>query len=314
MITDNIIGPAAFGPDQIGKAGIYMSGDTGANHQPQHHPERRRPCWPMPPAAQTVFGIAIGAETWATTESTTVFEGGDYTVTKNVIHDIVDEKTFSAVGIRLGTTRAGAPTNNLVANNFIYNIRANGTAGDQVCGIGYANGHTDRIVFNSISLTGDMDPAGAATISKPYGNAIRISQANGTNNANLTLMDNSIYLDVNSDTATVHYYAITVNSAAYSFGTGGLNYNNYFINAANPQLRTGGLATGSGAAATTEFATLANWQAAFTAPQDANSIQADPLYVSNTSDLHIPGPSPNVDVGVAIAGVTDDIDGTRGHG
>jgi hypothetical protein len=146
----------------------------------------------------------------------------------------------------------------------------------RVVGIGYANGHTDRIVFNSISLVGDQDP-GAAALSTTYGNAIRVSQANGSNNANLTLANNSIFLDTNSSTAANHYYAITLNSNAYSFGTGALNFNNYFINPANPQLRTGGLATtGSGSAATTEFQTLANWQGALTAPQDANSIQADP--------------------------------------
>ena len=63
------------------------------------------------------------------------------------------------------------------------------------------------------------------------------------------------------------------------------------------------------AATTTEFATLANWQGALTTPQDANSIQADPLYVSITSDLHISSASPNIDAGTTIAGVTDDIDG-----
>ena len=307
IITDNIIGPAAFGPDQIGKIGIYMQGDTGATIS-RNAIQNIGVLLGNAAGGADRIAIAIGAENWTTTDLV-VFEGGDYTVTKNVIHDIVDEKTFSAVGIRLGTTRSGAPTNNLVANNFIYNIRANGTAGDQAMGIGYANGHTDKIVFNSISMTGDMDPVGVATIASQYANAIRLSSPNGTNNANLTLMDNSIYLDVNSNTATVHYYAITVNSSAYVFGTGGLNFNNYFINAANPQLRTGGLATGSGAATTTEFATLANWQGALTAPQDANSIQADPQYASNTADLHIGVASPNNNAGLTIAGVTDDIDG-----
>ena len=88
---------------------------------------------------------------------------------------------------------------------------------------------------------------------------------------------------------------------------GGLNYNNYYFPAVNPQMRTGGLGTDS--LATSSFLTLANWQAVLTPAQDANSIQADPLYVSNTADLHIPPASPNVDVGLTIAGVTDDIDG-----
>ena len=239
--------------------------------------------------------------------ASTTLTSNTYTVTKNIIHDVVEERTFSAVGIQLATTAGGSATNNLVANNFIYNIRANATTGDQLVGIGIAGGNTDRVVFNSISLTGDMDP-GAASSSSTYGNAIRIPGANGTNNANFLVENNSIYLDVNSNTAANHFYAITLNSAAYSFGTGALNNNNYFINAANPQLRTGGLGTGTGNTPGTEFATLANWQAALTAPQDGASIQSDPLYLSNTSDLHLIGSSPNIDVGVAVAGVANDID------
>jgi Cadherin-like beta sandwich domain/Calx-beta domain len=312
-ITDNIIGPTSFGADQIGKAGIFLQGDTGAvisRNIVQSVGQRLSDVG----AAADAFGIAIGAETWNVADSAT-YTSGDYTITQNVIHDIVNEFGFSAVGIRLGTTRAGSPTNNLVANNFIFNVRSNGGFGDQVCGIAYANGHTDKIVFNSISLTGAMDVAGSVSATT-YGNAIRVSRANGTNNANLTLMDNSIYLDVTSNTASVHFYAITLNSSAYAFGAGGLNFNNYFINAGNAQLKTGGLSTtGTGGAATTEFATLANWKTALTAPQDANSIQADPQYYSTTADLRILSNSPNINVGTAIAAVTTDIDAqTRPNG
>jgi hypothetical protein len=123
------------------------------------------------------------------------------------------------------------------------------------------------------------------------------------------MANNSIFMDVNSNTATVRFYAITAPSSAYSFGTGFLNYNNYFVNQTNPQMRTGGLGTGTGNSLTPEFQTLADWRTAFTTPQDANSKQEDPLYISNTSDLHISPTSPNVDMGIAIPGVTQDIDG-----
>lgn len=306
IITDNTIGPTSFGADEIGKAGIYLQADTGAIVSRNTVQFVGGDVANLTSGADRC-GICIGGENWSVTDSTTI-TSGDYTVTKNVIHDIVEELTFSAMGIKIGTTRSGSATNNLIANNFIYNVRADGTSGDQAVGIGYSNGHTDRIVFNSIAMTGDFDP-GASGAASTYGNAIRVSQANGTNNVNLTLMDNSIYLDVNSNTATVHYYAITLNSSAYVFGTGGLNFNNYFINQSNTQLRTGGLATtGTGGTAATEFQTLANWQAALTAPQDANSIQANPLYFATPGDLHIQGTSPNINVGTTIAGVADDID------
>lgn len=304
IVTDNIVGPASFGPDQIGKAGIFMQADTGALIS-RNTIQNVGVLVTNTAGGADRFGIAIGAETWGMTEATTI-TSGDYTVTKNVIHDIVEEKTFSSVGIRLGTTRAGVATNNLVANNIIYNVRSDATSGDQVVGIGFAAGVTDTIVFNTISLTGDMDP-GTATLSTTSGNGIRISTANSTTNANLTLRNNSIYLDASSSTAALHYYGITATANTYSFGTGALNNNNYYINPANTQLRTGGLGTSTGAAQTTEFATLANWQTAFSVPQDANSIQADPLFFS-ASDLHIQQASPNVDTAVTLAAVTDDID------
>ncbi|HEX8737036.1 MAG TPA: Calx-beta domain-containing protein, partial [Pyrinomonadaceae bacterium] len=306
VVTDNIIGPVAFGTDQIGKTGIFMQADTGATVS------RNIVQFVGCLDAQTCtgadrMGIAIGAESWSVTDTSTI-TSANYTVTKNMVHDVVEENTFSAVGIRLGTTQSGSPTGNLIANNFVYNVRADATSGDQTCGIGVAGGNGDRIVFNSLSLTGDVDPLASAA-STTYGNAIRINGANGTNNANFVVQNNSIYLDLSSSsTAALRFYAITLSSNTYSFGTGGLNYNNYYINPANTQLRTGGLGTNTGSAITTEFATLANWKTALTPPQDANSIQADPQYVSPTSDLHITATSPNESAGTPIAGVTDDID------
>jgi hypothetical protein len=305
IVTDNIIGPTAFGPDEIGKVGIFMQADTAATVR-GNTVQFVGGTLANTLAGADRIGIAIGNESWSMAPAT--ITSNSYTVTKNVIHDIVDERTFSAMGINLATTGGGSPTNNLVANNFIYNVRANGTAGDQSVGIGIAGGHTDTVAFNSISMTGDVDP-GAAAASSMFGSGIRIANASSATHANLTLMDNSVYMDLSSSsTAANRYYAISGNAAAYSFGTGGENYNNYYIVPANPQSQTGGLGTVSGNTLTTQFATLAAWQAAYTAAQDANSIQANPLYLSNTGDLHIGTGSPNIDVGLTLAGITDDID------
>jgi hypothetical protein len=305
VVADNIVGPTAFGADQIGKVGIFMQADTGATVT------RNTVQFVGGTFAGTTLGgdrcgICVGSESWSVTSADTLVSG-DYTVTRNVVHDVAEERTFSALGIRIGTNRAGGATNNLVANNFIYNVRSNGTSGDQTAGIGVSSGVNDRIVFNSISITGDVDPTGSVAAAT-YGNAMRISAPNGANNANLTMANNSILMDVNSNTATVRFYAITAPSAAYSFGSGFLNNNNYFINQANPQMRTGGLGVNTTGATTTEFQTIENFRMAFTTPQDSNSKQADPLYISNTSDLHISPTSPNVDMGVAIPGVSRDID------
>jgi hypothetical protein len=306
IVTDNIVGPSAFGSDQIGKVGIFMQADTGA--LVSRNTVQFVGC--LDPQACTGadrMGIAIGNESWSAAPGT--ITSNTYTVTKNTVHDIIDELTFSSLGIDLATTGGGTATNNLVANNFIYNVRANGTSGDMAVGLGIAGGLGDSVVFNSISMTGDVDP-GVSGASTNYGSGIRIANASGASHGNLTLMNNSVYMDLSSSsTATVRYYAISGNAAAYAFGTGGENYNNYYINAANPQSQTGGLGSASGNTLTTQFATLANWQTAYTAVQDANSIQADPLYASATSDLHLLGASPNVNVALAIGSVTDDIDG-----
>jgi hypothetical protein len=313
VVTDNVIGPSAFGSDQIGKAGILMQYDEGAIVS--GNTVQFVGCL----STQTCdgfdrVGIAIGIDYWGTPSESSFTYSGSYTVTRNTIHDIVDEKTFSAVGLLLATTRNGSPTNNLVANNIIYNVRANATAGHQTIGLGIAGGHSDKVVFNSIALTGDVDPA-SATASTTAGSGIRIAAAADIYHANLTLKNNSVYLDASSSsTPELRFYAISGTSAAYSFGTGGENHNNYYINPANPQLRTGGLGTANALTLPTGFSTLASWQAAYTAGQDANSIQADPLYASSIGNLHLRSGSSNVNAGSAVPGVTTDIDGDSRSG
>lgn len=305
VVTDNIIGPTVFGTSQISRAGIFMQADSGAIVS------RNTVQFVGCLEAQACLGadrsgIAIGSESWATNASATI-TSSNYTVTNNIIHDIAEENNFSTIGIQLATTQSGGATNNIVANNFIYNIRSNGITTDQLCGIGIAGGNGDRVEFNSISITGEQAPI---PNSLTWGAAIRIPGANAANNANFSIRNNSIYLDASSSgTAGVRYYAISLNSAAYSFGTGGLNHNNYYINPANSHLQTGGLGATFGLVLGAQSATLADWQAALTVPQDANSIQSDPFYISNTADLHLSPASPNINAGLTIAGITGDIDG-----
>jgi hypothetical protein len=173
VITDNIIGPAAFGVDQIGKVGIYMQADTGAVIS-RNTIQNVGVLAANTAGGADRMGIGIGGENWSVTDSTTI-TSGDYTVTKNIIQNIIEEKTFSSVGIKLGTTRSGVATNNLVANNYILNTRANGTAGDQFCAIGISGGNGDRVVDNTITITGDVDSAGA-TSSSTWGGGIWIPE------------------------------------------------------------------------------------------------------------------------------------------
>jgi hypothetical protein len=307
ILTDNTVGPSSFGSDEIGKVGIFMQFDQGAVIS------RNTVQFVGGQFADTTangdrVGIGIGQESWSAAPNTST--SNTYTVTNNVIHDVVEERGLSAVGLLLATTGGGSATNNVVANNFIYNVRSNGSSGDQTVGLGIAGGFSDKVVFNSIALTGDVDPSASASAAGNYGSGIRIANPSGATHANLTLMNNSVYLDLTSSSnAAVRFYAISGNSAAYSFGTGGENYNNLYINPANTQLQTGGLGSAAGGTLASQFATLADWKGAYTSPQDANSQQADPLYVSTGSDLHISSGSSNENSGTPVAGVVDDIDG-----
>ncbi|MBK8845748.1 MAG: hypothetical protein IPO27_03945 [Bacteroidetes bacterium] len=266
-VSNNIIGPTAFGSDQIGKDGIFMQADslsfcTGNLVQFVGVTE------PQAAGGTDRAGIAIGTDAWSSTSTTTITSGG-YRVTNNLVHDIVEENTFSAVGINVGTTRSGGITGNLIANNCIYNVRSNGTSGDAGAGIGHTGGRGDIIVFNSIRLTGDVDP-GLATSASTNPIHIGISKhSSAVTDTAHTIKNNIIYMDLYSNTNTLLFACIQA-PAAHTWGTGGLNNNDYFFPIANTQGRTGGTGTG-----TPTFLTLANWQTAYVPAQDGASIQVD---------------------------------------
>ncbi|HZV70501.1 MAG TPA: NosD domain-containing protein [Saprospiraceae bacterium] len=301
MVSDNLIGPSAFGPDEIGKVGIFMQADNLSTVTRNTVQFVGGTFANTPSGGADRIGIAIGSESFSSAAVTTI-TSTNYTVTRNLIHDIIEEKTFSSLGILISTVNGTSPTNNLVCSNMIYNVKANGTGGDMAAGIGIGGGHTDMIVYNSIYMSGDVDPNAGASAPTTYGCGIRLNNTSSTSHANLTLKNNIVHMDLSSSSGpAVRFYAISGTSAAYSFGTGGEDYNDYYINPANPQLQTGGLGTGSGATLTTQFATLALWKLAYTVNQDANSIQGDPGFISS-ADLHINPVNPTVsNVGTPVA-------------
>ncbi|MBK9540447.1 MAG: lamin tail domain-containing protein [Flavobacteriales bacterium] len=305
QVLDNIVGPTAFGADQIGKVGIYMQADENSTVR-GNTVQFVGGDFANTTGGADRYGIAIGVESWSMTPGT--ITSLNYTVSRNLVHDIIDERTFSAVGIGLQTTNGGSPTNNVVCSNIIYNVKSNGTAGDQAVGLAIAGGHSDQVVYNSIRMSGDVDPNAGATATSNFGSGIRIGLDNGTTHANLNLKNNVVYMDLfSSSTAAARYYAISGRTAAYTFGTGGQDHNDYYINPLNTACVTGGLGTASGTVLTNQFPTLANWQTAYTAPQDANSIQADPGFISDT-DLHISAGATAVNNVGTVAGVTCSID------
>lgn len=294
-ISRNIVGPDAFGPDQIGVAGIVVQ------HQDNATITQNTVRYVGGPLASTTagadrIGIGLGSTFW--TPTTTVVTNSS--VTRNLIHNIIEERTFSAVGIVVGGT--GTPSNNIVANNMIHTVLANGTVTDQGVGIGIGAGNSDVVAFNSFNTAGDIDPTGTTTATQSLV-GIRVSATTVTN---LTLKNNISVVDVTSNTATLKHYSV-VAPASYSWGTGGSNHNDFYVNTANAQMVLGGIGT---TVPYTEVPTLAGWQGQFSPPQDLNSISEDPLFVSPT-DLHIQAGlfSPVDSAGTPIAGIAEDFDG-----
>jgi len=313
VIEKNIIGPDAFDADVIGKAGIYVNGQNNCLIQCNliQNVGRDDLVAGLTGGADRC-GIGLGQENWTTT-TTTVLPGTNNVVNANTIVNIIETKQFSSCGIICASSAPtnGGISNNLISNNIIYNVRANGTSPDQAVGLAYTGGSTnsnakgDRIVYNSIYMSGLADPA---PIDASTQNTVGLRVLGTAASNELTIKNNSIYVDITSRTTTLLHYCISAPASTYNWTNGGSNNNDYFFPVGNAQMRTGALGTSSPLA--TSFLTLANWQGAFTnpGPQDGASIQADPLYtlLPTTYPLIPMTGSPLIGAGTPISDVLYD--------
>ena len=298
VISDNTFGPGSFGSDAIGKGAIVVREEDGIQITGNDIGFIGGDYATVSNGSDRV-GIAFGTDASWTPTSTVVQNA---LIQNNIIHDIIDERTFSAVGIAISLSVGMDPTNNLVANNMLYNIKANGTSSDQTIGIGLNASNTDRIVYNTIYLTGDTDPDASATA--PALSNYGISIVSGTLVTNPLIKDNIVYMDLTSSSAPAILNACINVPATYAWGSGFSDFNDFYINPANAQSRTG-CEGGNGG---TYHQTLANWQTAVS--QDANSLDIEPVFTSGT-DLHLV-PASNValdNFGDPVTGITMDIDG-----
>jgi len=307
-ISGNLIGPAAFGPDQIGIYGISVQFQ---NRCMINNNEVRfvGGTFATTTSGADRVGINLGNVTYSTTTTTTTTNGSNQVI-GNKVHDIVEERTFSSVGILIGTTLSGPKTNNIVANNVVYNVRANGTSPDLGAGIAHVGGPGDKIIFNSLSFTGDVDPPGAGTAStSPIMSGIRKHSAAAAADTAVLISDNSIYIDMSSNTATLLKTCIVGPAAGYGWGTGGMNNNDYY----SPNLGVDGHVTGVAGTGTSSSTLLAAWQGVYTPAQDGASIQADPIY-SPVPPLKPISGSLLVGAGAPKSPITTDIEGTTRSG
>ena len=296
VISGNIVGSASFGAGQIGSAGILVQGEDQCVIDGNEVRFVGLAVGQAAPAADRT-GIAIGGEgwppsTWGVTNSV---------VTGNHVHDIIEVKSRSAVGIGVAGINGAGATSNLVANNMIHDVRANFLRPDLAVGVGIIAGNGDTVAHNSVSMAGDLDPPGAAAINGVAGGIV----VGGAAVTNLTLVNNAVSMDLTSNAVANKVFAIIVPSAAFAWGTGRENGNDYWPNPANPQAVLGALGT---FAPYTPVATLAAWKGTFVPAQDASSVSVDPLFASAT-DLHLTPGSPLNLAGLPFATVVKDFDG-----
>jgi subtilisin-like proprotein convertase family protein len=227
---------------------------------------------------------------------------GTSSVYRNKVYNLRNSSTTSTTsvnGIRANTATTGTHALR-VYNNFVYNLThaytGAATANRILRGI-YAQAAGGGVTTTSISVDNNsvaLDGSGAVTGSNA---CFEVGTTSGVvfnvrNNifANFTTGQN------NGTSFHVGYYST---SATAIGNTGSVaDRNDYYIS----DVTSGFVGRGS----TTDYPTLASWQAAMVG-QDANSITANPNYQSINSDLHISGLPLNA-AASSIAYVTTDID------
>jgi hypothetical protein len=310
-IIHNIVGPTIEGIDAIGTAGIIAANQNGLNIAYNEVRFVGGDSVNIASAGDRA-GIFIGtiqANLWNNTfagDSSATFISNSK-ISANQIHNIVEERGSSAIGIAY-INKAGGTTANEISNNMITAIRANGrgASGDAGSAIGLIGGSDDIVAFNSIYLKGDIDPSGAATAGNPT-DGLRINSTSTSTPAitNLTCKNNCIAVAVSSSNSSLVHHAISVKDNSNIYPVSGLSYNNLFIDQLDPTSAIGGVGSG---ASFTDHATLLSWRGVYGPIQNENNISTNPDFKSET-DLHIAASSANINAGSGGTGISEDIDG-----
>ena len=204
-------------------------------------------------------------------------------VVENRISDIKNNSASGTGAFGMQISATSAASNVLIANNFISDVAALGSAtvvnnghGINVNGAGVGG---LRIYHNSVNM--NTNQASGTTSALNVTSAVTAAGAIDLRNNILT----------NSQTSGATRFAVFNASSASVISP--INGNDYF-------------AQNVGSIAGVTKATLADWLA--TTGQDSNSVAVDPLFISST-DLHLQTGSPMRNAGVTGLGITTDIDG-----
>ena len=227
-------------------------------------------------------------------------QGTGNNVYMNKVHDINYTGTINTgnvTGIRVNVANTGTHSIN-VYNNFVYNLGSTysgpATATRQLRGIyaqsnaGGAATETISIDFNNVRIDGSSAPNVSST-------CFDVQTTTGP----VINTRNNIFANFTGAQAGAAMHLCMATPTTNAIGnTGSISNNNdLFVN--DP-------ANGfTGRGATTNYATLSNWQTAML--QDANSLAVDPGFNSAT-DLHVSAPALDGAALTGIAYVTVDID------
>lgn len=205
----------------------------------------------------------------------------------------------------------------IIEENFITSMRSTATA-PAIIGIYYLGSSGNPVDIyvrnNVVALSADItQPLGtirgidyyafAANSAEIYFNTIFIGGTNVNSGATygfskrdaatlLKFYDNAVYNTRSNGTGVGKHYAVYFSNTTPPFE---MNNNDYYVDG------TGGV---FGYFGTADVLTLAAWQTATS--QDANSISANPIFVSNL-DYRPQTISPLLDAGLTIAGIITDI-------
>lgn len=298
VIRGNIVGPPMDNSSRIGKAGIVLMHQSEARVLTNEVRNVGLTSWNGVPGVDHL-GIAIGARSWPPDSLTTC---AGIMVAGNRIHNVVEQGTRSAIGILLAG-RVGS-SGNVIANNMIDGVRANAGEADQTAGLALTGASTgDLVAFNTIRLTGDLDPGASPPAAT---GAIGLHLAMPAP-ADLKVVNNIVSVDLTGNDSGLVHYGVVVSSGNLDFTTGGLDHNDYDVSSVNPQMVMGGVGT---AVPYVPVTGLVPWRALFSPPQDFHSLDVSPPFLS-VEDLHLlpAAVTPLRSGAEPLVLVTDDIDG-----
>ena len=250
----------------------------------------------------TINGIFTNFSNGWTPHGMSIYKSDGGEVTGNRISDIKqkvpkpnpnDPTTFycrHAGGMQF--SRNSTASTITVANNFIWDVADLGycpsntsfnTTGMNITGMMFFDSGNYDVFHNSVNL--NTNPTQYHWTAAIYAEI---------NQGSIDLRNN-----IFANTTTIgNRYAIYADVAT-TFSN--IDYNDYFSTQ-----NVGYFSNPATASSTWTRATLADWRVS--TGQDLNSKAVNPLFVSST-DLHLQGTSPLIDMGVFLTGITTDIDG-----